>query len=183
MREVRMGRVVAPKGGGSMLPRVALLWCLMSVFVLPGTAAAYVDRGTDPDDRAPVRFDPDIRATIRRVEPGEQRRKLAVVVRAYEDFGFLWQIDVRLDARGGPAADTRMRLWNADTGGMGCEVWKCGHRGQAVEGAFALSADRTRCSAPIGLIEPSKRIRWRLISEGYDEESETDRAPDVGWYG
>jgi hypothetical protein len=165
-----------------MLRRTVLVSCLIAVLALPATASAYVDRGSDPDDRASVGYDPDIRATVRKVETGFHGRRLTIVVRAYERFGIYWFIEVRMDARGGRRADTGMRLWNADQSGMGCEVWKRAHRREALEGAFGQTGDRARCRVPIRLIDPNKRIRWRLVSEsGYD--GETERAPDAGWYG
>lgn len=165
-----------------MLRRTVLVSCLITVLALPTTASAYVDRGSDPDDRASVGYDPDIRATVRKVKTGSHGRRLTIVVRTYERFGIWWSIDVRMDARGGLRADTGMELWNADQSGMGCWVWKRGHRRDPVKGTFRQRADRARCRVPIRLIDPNKRIRWRLVSEsGYD--GETERAPDAGWYG
>jgi hypothetical protein len=164
--------------------RTVVVSSVIAVLALPATASAYVDRGTDPDDRAPVRYDPDIRATVRKVETGSHGRRLTIVVRAYEELGIWWSIEVRMDARGGRHADTGMRLWNADTGGTGCDVWKRGHRSEPLEGRFRQAGDGARCRVPIRWIDPNKRIRWRLVSETLDPgDGETERAPNAGWYG
>jgi hypothetical protein len=156
----------------------------MMVLAVSSTASAYESRGTDPDDRAVLGSDPDIRATIRRVETGRERRTLAIVVRAYEDFGVWWSMTAPLDTRGGSKIDAFMSLYNADLNGSGCRAYRRGDREDAMEGRFVQSGDRVRCRVPIRVVRPNKRIRWRLVSRSaYDErESETERAPNSGFY-
>jgi hypothetical protein len=164
----------------------AVICILISAFLtMPGSAAAYQDTGYDPDDRAVVGDDPDIRSTTRRVALAGDGRVLKIKVRAYEDLGVWWRMEVLLDSRRGPRFDFRLVLRNGDVGGSGCSLDRRGGGDDFIEGSFRQAGDRTRCTVPARLVDPDKRIRWRIRSpSGYDEpESVTERAPDHGWYG
>lgn len=159
------------------------LVALATVGVLVGTtpALAYEVRGFDPDDRAAIGGDPDIRSTILRVGPTENGRALVLVVRAYETLSDWWTVEARLDAQGERRADHILLLWNADTGGLGCSVRE--RRDHETErGAFHQNGRAARCRVPIRLVEPDEPIRWRLVStSGYDGDLEV--APNRGMYG
>jgi len=150
-----------------------------SLFVA-SPARAYEDVGYDPDDRTLGEVDPDIRSTIRRVGPIGDGRALLLVVRSFEDFGKYWFIDSFLDARGGAGPERVLYLYNLDNGGSGCELQRRGGRSIAV-GSFRQRGRAVRCLIPVRYLDPTHRVRWRLISEsghgGID-----DRAPDTGWY-
>jgi hypothetical protein len=151
--------------------------------VLPAASAlAYEDRGFDPDDRSFV-GDPDIRSTVRTVRTAGSGRVLSVRFRAHEGLGVYWSLTVLLDARGGRRVDHVMKLGNADQSGKGCVVSPRGRPGEAVEGGFVQRGDMARCRVPVSLVQPTKRIRWKLRSpSGYSRRA--DVAPNGGgWYG
>lgn len=158
---------------------------LITLTAAPRNATAYEDTGYDPDDRAVVGFDPDIASTTRRLWSQDRGRFLSVIVRAYEEFGFYWFIDARLDSRGGPRVDFTIRLFNADMEGAGCALFRRTGSRQVTDGNWRQTGHGTRCVVPIRHLQPTKEIRWKLISHsGYDEEeSETEYAPnDRTWY-
>jgi hypothetical protein len=151
------------------------------VVVQVSTAQAYRDVGYDPDDR-PVELDPDIRSTTRFVGKLHNKRVLAIAVRAYEDFGLWWRIDVRLDARTGPRADYVMRLWNRDTGGLGCDLRRIGESDTG-RGVFRQSGRKVSCQVFIERVKATKRIRWKLVSPSGHSGGISEYAPNGGgWY-
>lgn len=144
-------------------------------------AAAYQDTGYDPDDR-PVLGDPDVRSTTRFVGRLDGHQVVSVSVRAYAEFGVWWFINVRIDSRGGPRADYRMRLWNGDMSGRGCSLKRIG-TGGSVRGVFDQQADRASCRVFIRRIQSTKRIRWKLVSRSGHSGGITEYAPNGGgWY-
>lgn len=162
----------------ALLIGMGTLW-LVSV---TGVAAAYEDTGSDPDDRAVLVHDPDIASTTRRVWTKEAGRFLSVLIRAYEEFGIYWGIEARLDSKGGPRVDYTIRLYNADTGGAGCDLYRRTGFNHVARGHFRQAGDEVRCRIRVRDLHPTKRIRWKLISEsGYG--GPTEYAPnDRTWY-
>jgi hypothetical protein len=159
---------------------------LCVLLVLPAESAlAYQDRGLDPDDRAAVGLDPDIRSTVRSVWTTEGGgRVLRVRVRAYDRLGIYWYVIAYLDSRGGPRADYVMRFRvDTDHRSKECNVNASGHPGSPDRGWLRQRGDTATCRVPASLVHPTKRIRWRLRSpSGYGRN--TDVAPNGGgWYG
>jgi hypothetical protein len=146
--------------------------------------AGYRDTGYDPDEIGREGgMAPDIRSTTRRVGQMDGRRILAIIVHAYEDFTVYWSVEARLDSRDGPRADYLLDLFNLDNGGSGCYVYEPGEWEQRVDGKFAQSGSRAVCRVPAGLVRPTKKIRWKLISPSLNQDSPTEHAPDSrGWY-
>jgi hypothetical protein len=165
--------------------RALIAVLVLSIALLEVPALAYDNTGSDPDDRRPVGSDPDLRSTRRLVWRGDDgRRLLRVGVQAYEPFGLWWFVDVALDSRGDRGTDYIMEIWNADNSGRGCSVNPRGRPGQAVRGRFRQFGDRTTCRVPLALVEPTKRVRWKLHSpSGYGSPGEADFAPnDLTFY-
>jgi hypothetical protein len=152
---------------------------------IPVFAFGYKDYGSDPDDRKAIGFDPDIRATARKVwaAPNGQRY-LTISFSAYEPLGIYWFVLVKVDSRGGPFADRKIQMENADQGGKGCWVWRAGaSRSTARRGAFRQSRQVATCRLPLRYFQPNKRIRWKLISPSGYVKDNVDAAPDSrGWY-
>ena len=151
---------------------------------LPGWAAAdYRDTYRDPDDRPPVGTDPDLRSTSRRVVTVNGRRILVVSVRAYEEFDIAWNITTRLDSKDGPRRDFVMYIYDADQSGRGCRFYPAGQSGDFIRGRFTQAADRVACRVRLGLVEATKRIRWKLTSITQWKGGRDDHAPNGGgWY-
>jgi hypothetical protein len=163
-----------------------LVFCLILVSVMMGSepVSAYEDIGYDPDDRpttsSPPFGDPDVRSTVRRVERNPNGKVLVLVIRAYEDFSMYWFIDAFLDTRGGGRADHVVHLFNGDTGPVGCSISR-ENRDRRLH--FRQHGKAVFCRVPIRFLEPSKRIRWRLVSETFYEDGEREIAPNGGgWY-
>jgi hypothetical protein len=155
---------------------------LGAVAVAASPATAFEVRGHDPDDRAAIGGDPDIRSTILRVEPREDGRYLVLVVRAYEELSDWWTIEARLDAQGERRAEHILTLWNADTGGLGCSIHPRRDH-DAVRGAFHQNGRAARCRVPIRLVKPDEPIRWKLVSETGYQRGDREVAPNTGMYG
>ena len=157
---------------------------LVLVASLPGWAAAdYRDTYHDPDDRPTAGTDPDLRSTTRRVVTADQRRVLIVSVRAYEDFDVAWNITTRLDSKDGPKRDFVMYIYDADQSGRGCRFYPAGRSGDFIRVRFTQIANRVTCRVRLGLVEPTKRIRWKLSSITEWQGGRDDHAPDgAGWY-
>jgi hypothetical protein len=168
--------------GGCGVKRLVFAAMCVSLVLPAGSALAYEDSGSDPDDRSFV-GDPDIRSTVRTVWTTDSGRALRVTFRAYERLGKFWSVTVLLDARGGPKVDHVMNLWNADQSGRGCDVYPRGQSGESVPGGFDQRGDTARCRVPTSLVHPTKRIRWKLRSpSGYVHA--VDIAPNGGgWFG
>jgi hypothetical protein len=149
-----------------------------------GSALAYQDVGFDPDDRAVVGGDPDIRSTARVVWTDRGLRWLKVRFTAYEPLSFFWRVKARLDSRGGRRVDYVIELWNADNSGRGCAVHRQGQTNgdNWVRANFRqVDDDTARCVVRLYQVRPTKRIRWRLRSpSGYGAEA--DLAPNSGFY-
>ena len=157
---------------------------LVAVASMPGGAAAdYRDTSHDPDDRPAAGTDPDLRSTTRRVLTGDGRRVLIVSVRAYEEFDVAWNITTRLDSKDGPQRDFVMYIYDADQSGRGCRFYPAGQPGDFIRVRFTQIASRVACRVRLGLVDPTKRIRWKLSSITEWEGGRDDRAPDGGgWY-
>jgi hypothetical protein len=163
--------------------RFVLALTIATLVVLPSSAAAYWNRGYDPDDRKAVGFDPDVQTTTRRVfAKADGKRYLVVEFTAYEKLGLYWSVRVRLDARGDSTVDHDMVLYNLDQSGKGCRIHRLGSS-TWVRGDFLQHGDMARCRVPAGTVRPTKRIRWKLISITGYEDGETEYAPNNrGWY-
>jgi hypothetical protein len=170
---------------------------VVTVLVLPASTAAtvqgedvlYVDVGLDPDD-VPIdegsccQQDPDIRSTRRRVFIDDGRR-LFVNFHTSEPLLGYWKVVVRLDTRGGPRSDARMRIFDDGAGSAGCTV-RFGS-GPRREGEYHAPnfGDRASCEVPLKWVRQNKRIRWKLVSRAGVEGTEPgvdEFAPDRGWY-
>jgi hypothetical protein len=154
---------------------------LATLLLIPPAHAGQV-RGFDPDDRAPIGADPDIRSSVLSIGPREDGRFLVLVVRAYEDFLDYWVIQARFDTQGERRADHTMTLWNADTGGSGCSVRERGQGNPSEDGIFRQRGRAVRCRVPIRRLEPDRSIRWRLVSDSGYVDGNREQAPDVGMY-
>ena len=163
---------------------VGLVTTILVATSLP--AAAYVDKGYDPEDQ-PDSY--DVRSTVRRVEQGKRGRYLKVVVRIYEgqppldQLDYVWSMDVRLDSRGGRAADAILRLWSYDNAGSGCDLTKPSGR-LLKHGRLRTGPQFASCRVPVHPLHPRKRIRWRVAvtDNPGSQDPPVDVAPDVGMY-
>jgi hypothetical protein len=166
------------------MKRLVLTAMCVGLVLSAGPALAYTDRGFDPDDRRVIGFDPDIRSTVRKVWTTDgSSRALRVKFQAYERLGNYWSVMVFLDSRRGPKADYVIELDNADMSGKGCSVYPRGHRGQEVPGSFRQRRDTALCRVRARLVDPTKRIRWRLRSPSGYVHDNVDIAPNGGgWY-
>jgi hypothetical protein len=156
---------------------------LCAFLALPaGSALAYRDRGSDPDDRSSLAgTEPDIRSTVRTVRTTEGGRALRVKFRAYEDLGRFWAVTVYLDSRRGLGGDYLMKMSNVGFGNEGCQVYRRHHLDRGILGAFLQRGDMARCAVPVRTVHPTKRIRWRLHAPSLYSNTH-DAAPDHGWY-
>lgn len=161
--------------------RTAIVGVLTLVIAMvQAPAFAYLDTGHDADDVPGL----DIRSTSRRVwRADDGRRRLRIAFRAYEPLGFIWRVNIRIDSKGGPAWDFKMRTWNFDQSGRGCVVFPRGHPGQAVRGHFVQldGGVSAKCRVFLAFLESTKRVRWNLhvLTE---PPAEGDFAPDFGFY-
>jgi hypothetical protein len=177
--------VQANASKGVVVREAVFVLAFTALALLPGRVLAYEDTGFDPDDRRPLGSDPDLRSTTRTVWHGDDgRRRLRIRIQAYEPFGLWWFVEVRIDSRGGLATDFVMRIWNQDQSGKGCSIHPRGHPGQAERGRFGQRADRARCTVLLSTVNPTKRLRWKLVSPtGYGPPGERDVAPnDLTFY-
>jgi hypothetical protein len=100
-----------------------------------------------------------------------------------------WHLAVFVDSRGGPRADFKLRAFE-DLGTRGCsgrrrvgeEIdLRCGHRVAEFVGDW-----KAWWSIRRSVLEPTKRIRWRVVSDypggPVPDVPEKDRAPDAGWF-
>ena len=188
------------RGYTRFLPVVsALITIALGLLIPPASATSmggqagpvYVDSGSDPDDvpddqGESGQLDPDIRSTNRKVRTDEGGgRSLFVKVRTYEDLLGFWSIVVRLDTRGGPRTDARMRLFDTGVGPLGCKV-RLLPGGSTRAGHLHLlpgGADWTACRAPLRWVHPNKHIRWKLFSAALHPPYVDEFAPsNRGWY-
>jgi hypothetical protein len=186
-----------PQGERRDVKRLILAAVCLSL-VLPVPAAnpmprvdiLYADTGFDPDDvpddqgAESSQRDPDVRSTTRKASARPTGgRSLSIVVRTFERFYGYWTIVVRLDSRGGPHADVRMRLSDDGAGTASCRVRSLSS-GVSREGTLRLasSGDRAVCRTPLRWLRPNKRIGWKLLSRaarsGVDEYAPDDHT----WY-
>jgi hypothetical protein len=160
---------------------------------LPRSDIVYTDTGFDPDDvpddqgAESSQRDPDIRSTTRKVTANATGgRSLSIVVRTYEYFYGYWTILVRVDSRGGPHADARMRLYDDGAGRTTCKVWFFSsgvtHRGELRFGGEPPSYRRVLCRVPLRWVHPNKRIRWKLFSRAAGNGIDEYAPDDHSWY-
>jgi hypothetical protein len=152
----------------------------------------YKDTGYDPDD-IPIdegsccQQDPDVHSTTRKVATSPRGKSLFITVRAYESLEGYWTFQVRLDTRGGPRSDAKMRLHDPGDGPTRCGVrflaWGPRRQGKLL---LPMFSDRATCRVPLRWVHPGKRIRWKLFSPAGAEGTEPgvdEYAPDDrGWY-
>jgi hypothetical protein len=154
-----------------------------------GPAAQYADMGFDPDDR-PIdetsccQQDPDIRSTKRKVwVDADGRSWLVVRFRSFEPLIGYWTVVARLDSRGDSRADYRMTFSDSGDSRVRCEIRS--RSSPPERGRGILESDGGGCRVPLGMVRPTKVIRWRLFSPAGVEGSEPridEYAPDHGWY-
>lgn len=156
----------------------------MLALAVPTPAAAYLDGGVDPADDVDdmMNMVVDLTSTTRRVWREDGRRWLAIRFRSSEDLDFGWNVDIRIDSRGGPNADALISTWNRGPEGDGCNM------GLAIEpqrkiGVFRIGDRSAWCRIPLRWVDPDKRIRWRLVSYPHEGDFDDEHAPDHGWYG
>jgi hypothetical protein len=166
---------------------VVVTLVFLTALATPASAFGYRDRGFDPDDRSSA---PDIRSTTRKVWVGPRGRAwLTIRLDAYGAFGLYWETIVRLDTRGGPLTDQRMTLGWLDLSGQRCQV-RGVHPNPVVEGLFrqgdGVQVDSTwaSCRVPLRAVDPTKRIRWKVLGVDLSSDAEYDEfAPNGrGWY-
>jgi len=182
------------QGGSGTIVLVAVVAVVaVSVFrAAPAAAFGYRSTGFDPNDR-PVdkssccQQDPDLRSTTRKVWVDKNERAwLSITFRAYERLIGYWTVFVKLDTRGGQFADWRMRIRDPANGRPGCGVRKP-HAREGHHAYYSSPRDGSRatCRVPMWLLEPNKRIRWKLFSPRGSEGTGrrvNEFAPDRGWY-
>ena len=167
---------------------MAVILAISSLFmgsILADAASAdivFTDTGFDADDTSGPGV-ADVVFTRRTVWTNANgRRWFTVRVRASDPLGSVWNgVDVFLDYRGGPRKDARITMVNIE-GPPYCGLLIFPGEGWD---APAVQVNRTiLCSFRLSLLDPTKRIRWRVLSPsaGTIDPTETDRAPDSGWY-
>jgi hypothetical protein len=144
---------------------------------------AYTDTGIDPDDTSGASDIADVAFTRRSVwSNANGRRWITVRVRAYEPLGSVWEgLSVFLDYRGDRRRDARISIQNLE-GPPYCDLRIFPSTGWI---APAQQVNRTiSCSFKLRLLNPTKRIRWRILSPDSEfiDSSVIDRAPDTGWF-
>lgn len=161
------------------------------VLTVSSPAIAYERIGSDPNESTDFggNIIRDIRSSILRVEPRENGRVVILVVRSYERFGDGWVITVRMDSRESDAYD-RVMIMHPDfskESPADCSVFtRAGYsRGERLaKGLFRLHGKAIRCRVPIRFFEPTRTIRWSVLSEeAGDPSAGSDRAPDRGHFG
>jgi hypothetical protein len=151
---------------------------------LTGPAIAFGYKGTGFDAREGRRVAVDIRSTTRKVwESHDGRRWLTIRVRSYDPLGDDWFAEARVDSRGGPLTDYRVRLLS-HFGMTFCGV-RSANSVHWIEGTLiggAADSSWGSCRAPLHLVRPNKRIRWKVF--GINDSNQIDEyAPsDRGWY-
>lgn len=195
------GRETLSRHPGFIRWIVALVFVSVMCGPLPAALAGepqvrYEDTGYDPDDR-PIdetsccQQDPDIRASTRKIWVDRLGHGLLTInFRAFEYLRGYWTVIARLDSRGGPRADYRMKLYERGDGPIFC--WTISRRSSSRQHGearwlpnSAASAVGAACDVPLRFIRRDKRIRWWLFSPlGFEgKESRIDEfAPDRGWY-
>jgi hypothetical protein len=138
-----------------------------SALTLPASAATpmrrnplYVDTGYDPDD-IPIdegsccQQDPDVNSTTRKVTTSTKGRSLFITFRTYERLLGYWTVRVRLDTRGGPHTDAKMRLADSGVGPTRCGV-RFLAEGPRRQGSLRLprSGHRATCRVPLRWVHP-----------------------------
>jgi hypothetical protein len=163
---------------------LAALAATLIVAFLPGPTASagfgYRDHGTDPDDVEPFEYVVDLRGTTRKVWQDDRgHRWLSITIWGHHRLGSTWEVLASIDGRGGPLRESRL-YFIGFRNDRRCE-WFNGQEGET----FSIFVDgrRATCRIPLRLIDPNKRIRWRLRSPFPATYGNTvDHAPDVGWY-
>lgn len=151
---------------------------------LTGTAIAYGYKDTGFDAREGGRVALDIRSTTRKVwRSRDGRRWLTIRVRSYDPLGDDWFAEARVDSRGGPLTDYRVRLLSH----FGMTF--CGVRNTNsihwTEGTLIGGNDDSSwgsCRVHLRFVRPNKSIRWKVF--GINDRNRVDEhAPsDRGWY-
>jgi hypothetical protein len=159
-----------------------LTFALVAAFA--GEAAAdYRDTYLDPDDRPNVGTDPDIRSTTRQVATVNGRRALIVSIRIFERFKPRWNFKAHLDSKDGPRRDFVMYIFDGDQSGRGCRFHPAGRPRDFIRGRFTQIDDRVACRVRFGLVDATKKVRWRLTSISEWKGGRFERAPnDGGWF-
>jgi len=150
---------------------------------LTGTAIAfgYKDTGFDAREGSVAL---DIRSTTRKVwRSHDGRQWLTIRVRSYDLLGGDWFAEARVDSRGGPVTDYRMRL-SSHFGMMFCGV-RSKNSIDWVEGTLIggdAGSSWGSCRVPLRLVRPNRPIRWKVF--GINDRNEIDEyAPSGrGWY-
>lgn len=156
----------------------ALALALVAVVLSPAAAgAAYRDTHFDPND---VGSRPDVRSTTRSVSQAHGRRVLVVLVRTYGSWpgpqiGF--HVKVPLDTQGGRRADAQLEMVCCQD--VACVVQR--HHSRLGVG-FRVHGDRAVCRAPTRLLEPTKRIRWKVIATDGSYHHPDSAPNDRSWY-
>jgi hypothetical protein len=159
---------------------------LSVVLATSASAAGYRDTGLDGRESGAYL---DVRSTTRSVfSMPDGHRSLRIVVRSWEPwetFTTFFRASVPLDTRGGPGADRTIVISVGDAGSgdaPGCRIQGDGsHPGTL----FLNSSDGlVACTVPIRFANPTKRIRWFVVTDSFYGPTPTskDRAPDSGWY-
>jgi hypothetical protein len=157
--------------------RRVLVGAVVAMVLLPSAATAdYADTRFDPDD---VSAPTDLRASTRRVLTSDSgRRVLKIVLFSYEDwprYPDYGRAYVKLDARGGPAADTRLVIQLGND--LGCYI-----DGRAEVPDIVVEGRRAACKYPMRWIGATKQIRWKVRTV-YRNDTHPDYAPrGRGWY-
>jgi hypothetical protein len=178
----------APEGSTSMARRWAIgavALCVTLLLAVPAYAHESSRRFRDPsgDGEADVRT--TAKATIHKA-PHHHRIRFNVRI-----FGPDYHVWVFVDSRGDPRADFKLVAFE-DLGLDGCRgkrvggeriPLRCGLR-RPVENNPSLW--QPWWSIRRSVLDPTKRIRWRVVSKYpgdlFPDIPEVDRAPDDGWY-
>jgi hypothetical protein len=165
----------------SALAAVALWMAL--VLAAPAHGHESMRRFSDPTGDGQADITATAKAMVHKA-PHHHRTKFTLRLLAPD-----WHVTLRVDSRGGPRADFKL-LASEDLGTSQCSgtrrggeeiELRCGHRVAAFVGDW-----KAWWSIRRSVLDPTKRIRWRVVSDYPGEPvpgvPEKDWAPDAGWY-
>lgn len=164
-----------------------LSWVVGFAIVVPLAGApaqagyGYRDTGFDPNDVSESDFVVDVRSSTRKVwQDDHGNRWLTITIRAHDSLSGHFEVVASIDAQGGPIRESHA-VFVAFEGDQWC-YWTNGDDGSILP--LRIDGPTATCRIPMRLIEPTKRIRWRLRSPHPESQSQglVDRAPNTGWY-
>jgi hypothetical protein len=152
--------------------------------LLPDAASAFGYKDTGFDAREDKRVDLDIRSTTRKVWASQDGRGwLTIRARSYEPMGDEWFAEARIDSRGGPLTDYRVRLyWVFEEGFCGVRHKRSVNWAEGSLRPFDRHDTWSSCTVPLRLVRPNKEIRWKVFAMTETYEIYEHAPSDHGWY-